>query len=275
MSSGIGSLNSKLGTNTSNSSSSDSIHTKTHDKSRTNIPTNTNTNSPKPSSTSEINRSATLLKQKLEAEENLFKKLISELQSQRDDDNLKFACLLIFNRLENLQKHRRLEKRDLVEFYQLISIRFVIKLLKYGDGENEQSKQNNNQSSEVKIEKSKDEKSGGSKTENKDKDNNNDNNDLSDFVMLAIQILRNIFNLQMTRESFMEHFDIKLLSREDKNLLVRKYPEIFMDRLDYLSKKNRPFDVVYYLHSNYVLEDTVAENFSEKGLPNGFGDIDI
>ena len=274
MSSGIGSLNSKLGTNTSNSSSSDSIHTKTHDKSRTNIPTNTNTNSPKPSSipTSEINRSATLLKQKLEAEENLFKKLISELQSQRDDDNLKFACLLIFNRLENLQKHRRLKKRDLVEFYQLISIRFVIKLLKYGDGENEQSKQNNNniQSSEVKIE-PKDEKSGSSKTE---KEENNNDNDLSDFVMLAIQILRNIFNLQMTRESFMEHFDIKLLSREDKNLLVRKYPEIFMDRLDYLSKKNRPFDVVYYLHSNYVLEDTVAENFSEKGLPNGFGDID-
>lgn len=255
MSSGVSSLNSKPDTTTpSNSSSTDSIKKKeessenlTQSEKEDDSDNNCNQNN-KNKNTED--RSATLLKQKLIAEENLFKKLISELQSSQDDDNLKFACLLIFNRLENLQKHRRLRKKDLVEFYQLISIKFVIKLLKYGDTDS------SNPSSES--------TSPVSENPPTNENMNENDNELSDFVMLAIQILRNIFNLQMTREAFMEHFNIKLLTREDKNLLVRKYPEIFMDRLDYLSKNDRPFDVVYYLHSNYVLEDMISIESSNR-----------
>lgn len=56
----------------------------------------------------------------------------------------------------------------------------------------------------------------------------------------------------MTRDSFMEKFRVDDLEREDKNLLFRTLPEIFMDRIDYYMKKDKPVELIYFLHDNYV-----------------------
>lgn len=97
--------------------------------------------------------------------------------------------------------------------------------------------------------------------------NSNANND---FVNLAIQILTSIFNLQLTRENFMENFQIDQLVVDDKNLLFRKFPAIFMDRIDFYTKNNKPVELVYYLNNNFVV---VEERETIKGLPNLKGSV--
>lgn len=230
----------------------------------------------------------------IQAEENLFKRLISELQSDKNNDNLKFACLLIFNKLSKLREYNKLNKKSLVEFYKLISIEFVIKLLKYGENELKDRKEleqknssglengsekvgktesvseasksqqpsNPSQKSESATTARTKAKAAEAKPEpapTKPPASNKPSTDTtaikpsnSDFINLAIQILTNIFNLQLTRETFIFDFQIDSLNRDDKNLLVRKFPTIFMDKLDYYSKNNQPLELIYYLFTNYV-----------------------
>ena len=182
------------------------------------------------------------------AEENLFNRLLTELSSNNQDDNLKFACLLIFNRLNNLHNRNKLSKNSLVEFYKLISLEFVVKLFKHGEKEEEKEQERQKIANE-KLHKAV-ENSGSSLPFSQDRYEAFKANwrppQENDFVNLALQILTSIFNLQLSREGFMDNFGIDRLLVEDKNLLVRRFPAIFMDRVDYYVKNEKVVELVYY-----------------------------